>query len=473
MTLLTTLLHSKKAHSKNTHSTESEQLYRTLLSCLETDDAKQLHDCLHNAYTLAIPGALRKLDEHQRVRVWSLLTAVKPELAANLVDHFSSAELRSLAEMLPIKNLQDMFPFLHSPDRRMLLSYLPAERQRQLNASLPDTWQKEEQAALNYDPYTVGGICNNEILKVNSQTTVAELSHLISDDDPRYQHQEWRYVYLNDQSGKYIGAIRLKDLFSLPFGGLLKDHLDKSLPTSAPEWDLNALKSILDATTHPVVPVVDNAGFQIGVVGFKQLNEARFRQSKQQLLEQAGVFGGDEYRTMPTMKRHLRRLTFLLPSVLLSYAAVSIIAQFEPVIAQFALLAAILPLVANLSGAAGNQAVAVSIRELSIGNLSSKDVLFVIAKELPIGIINGVLIGAVLALLSYISHGSEHLALPLLVSIAYLFSSTMAVIIGGTLPLIIKHLTLDPAMLSSPLLTTLTDAIAFFSVLYLAQSFLF
>ncbi|MFA0252523.1 magnesium transporter, partial [Vibrio sp. 10N.261.45.A4] len=77
----------------------------------------------------------------------------------------------------------------------------------------------------------------------------------------------------------------------------------------------------------------------------------------------------------------------------------------EFIIAQYALLAAILPLVANLSGAAGNQAVAVSIRELSTGSLSPKDVLFVAFKELPIGIVNGVLIGSILAVLAYLTHG--------------------------------------------------------------------
>ncbi|PME27434.1 magnesium transporter [Vibrio sp. 10N.286.55.E10] len=467
MTLSTTRLHSKASHS-----TESEHLYESILTSLETEEDKLLRETLLHAYTPAISNALRRLDDDQRVHAWSLLSQIDPELAANLIDHLSSSQLRYLAEKLPIQNLQEVFPLLQSPDRRMLLTQLPLERSTQLNTSLPNAWQKEEKAALNYESDTVGGICNNEMLKVDSDTTVAELSHLISDDDSSYNYQEWRYVYLQDRDGNYLGAIRLKDLFGLPFGGKLKEHLNSSLLAVPAEWDLNSLKSALDTTTHPVLPVIDNSGFQIGVVGFRQLNEALFRQSKQQLLEQAGVFGGDEFRTMPTAKRNLRRLAFLLPSVLLSYAAVSIIAQFEPVIEQFALLAAILPLVANLSGAAGNQAVAVSIRELSVGNLSPKDVLFVIVKELPIGIINGAVIGSVLALLSFLTYGEEHLALPILVSVAYLFSSTLAVITGGTLPLILKRLNLDPAMLSSPLLTTFTDAAAFFSVLYLAQSFL-
>ena len=354
----------------------------------------------------------------------------------------------------------------------MLITQLPAKLQAQLTSSLPPTWQNEEKAALNYSAESAGGICKNEILKLDEQATVVDLVNTLSAKEQSTERLEWSYVFLHDAKNTYLGALMIKDVFLLPYGAKLKDYLDPSIPVAQPELDLSSLKSILETTLHPIIPVVDSCGFQIGVVSFKHLNQALYERSNEQLLEQSGVFGGDEFRTMSAKKRNLRRLAFLLPSVILSYAAVSIIAAFEPIIAQIAVLAAILPLVANLSGAAGNQAVAVSIRELSTGHISSRDVLYVIVKEMPIGMINGLLIGSVLALLTWINHGSELWGLPVLIGIAYAFSSTLAVIIGGSLPLLLKRFNLDPAMLSSPVLTTLTDAISFFSVLYLAQSFL-
>lgn len=454
------------------HSTESEHLYAQVLSCIDSNRFESLAELLIGANPVMLPAVLRQLTEEERVIAWEMLTVFSPETAANLLDHYSDSEMCALVQHLPIELVQHLFQYLRSPDRRLLINHFPAEYQEQLKSAFPDAWRKEERAALVYSHDSIGGICKSEILKLSQNGTVSELSNLLVNEEQNYEFQEWRYVYLHDEYGSYLGAIKLKDLFSLPYGSKLKNYIDTTVPTADPEMDIYALKSILDTTSHPVVPVVDSNGFQIGIVGFKQLNEALYEKSKQQMLEQSGVFGGDEFRTMPTMKRNIRRLTFLLPSVMLSYAAVSIIAQFESVIAQFALLAAILPLVANLSGAAGNQAVAVSIRELSMGSLTPKDVLFVIAKELPIGVVNGVFIGSILALLSYLTHGNEHAALPLLVGVAYVISSTMAVIIGGSLPLILKRMNLDPAMLSSPVLTTLTDAIAFFSVLYMAQAFL-
>ena len=218
-----------------------------------------------------------------------------------------------------------------------------------------------------------------------------------------------------------------------------------------------------------MLPVLNEQGFQIGVVGLKQVNHALYELSQKQSLEKSGVLGGDESRNMPIVKRNLRRLAFLLPSVVLSYIAVSIIASYEMIIEQIAVLAAILPLVANLSGAAGNQAVAVSIRELSMGHISPKDLLFVVVKEFPIGLINGVVIGGMIACLTVLIQGELNWVLPTIIALAYTISSTIAVMVGGSLPLILKRLKVDPAMLSSPILTTLTDALSFFSVLYLTQ----
>lgn len=460
------------SHNTNNQNSDAEQLYSDILACLKGMDIQHLIQCIKNADLVSISPVFRQLTEHERVLTFGILANNEPQLAANLLDHYSDAEVRALLVQLPKTTTQEIFSFLRSADRRMILRHFTQEEGEHLESAFPKVWIEEEKAALNYDIHTAGGICKNEILKLNSSATVSQITSILADDEQNYEHQEWRYVYLFNDNGSYLGAIKLKDIFSLPYNSHVKDYLDDSVPVASPELSLFALKSILDTTPHSIIPVVDRHGFQIGAVGFKQLNEALYRESKTQLLEQSGVFGGDEFRTMPTVKRNIRRLTFLLPSVLLSYAAVSIIAQFESIIAQYALLAAILPLVANLSGAAGNQAVAVSIRELSLGSITSKDVLFVVLKELPIGIINGLIIGFILSILAFITHGSELLALPVLVSVAYMISSTFAVVIGGALPLLLKRMNLDPAMLSSPLLTTLTDAVSFFSVLYLAKLFL-
>lgn len=450
----------------------AEKLYSNIQECLTPKKAKRLNKLILEAEPSELSSVLRALSATQRTITWSLLGEVNPRLAASMLEYLSDTDLLVLFTHLPEGTSISLFQYLHSADRRLLLNELPSGLTRRLKQALPSIWKDEERAALRYPEDSAGGICKSEVLKLPADTTVDKLSAILSDEEHNLERLEWRYVYLHDVQGNFLGGLKIRDVFLLPQGSLLTDSIDTSLPTIEPDADLNAVKSALDSTLHPVIPVVDAQGFQIGVVGFKHLNEALYEYSKQQMLEQSGVFGGDESRTMPVLNRNLRRLTFLLPSVALSYAAISIIAIYEPIIEQIAVLAAVLPLVANLSGAAGNQSVAVSIRELSMGQISSKDLLYVLAKEIPIGALNGLLIGCILALLTFFTLGGEHSGLPLLIAIAYTLSSSLAVMVGGTLPLLLKRFNLDPAMLSSPVLTTVTDAISFFSVLYLAHAFL-
>ncbi|WP_394246447.1 magnesium transporter [Vibrio profundi] len=450
----------------------AENLHVQILELVSRKSAKRLNNALQAADSVDLASALRRLSNEQQISAWELLTGINPQLAANLLDHFSDPELLRLVSQLSENTTVILFQYLHSADRRLLLNELPFDLQKRLKHALPTAWKEEERAALIYPTDSAGGICKSEVLKLNEDATVDSLSEMLSAHEHSLDRLEWRYVYLHDSDGSYLGGLKIRDVLMLPSGASLKEHMDSTVPVILPDAGLNTIKSTLDTTLHPVVPIVDTRGFQIGIVGFKHLNEALYQRSKQQMLEQSGVFGGDESRTMSVLKRNLRRLTFLLPSVALSYAAISIIAIYEPIIEQIAVLAAVLPLVANLSGAAGNQSVAVSIRELSMEQITAKDLLYVVAKEVPIGTLNGLLIGCVLALLTFFTLGGEHTDLPIVIAIAYTFSSALAVMIGGTLPLILKRFNLDPAMLSSPILTTLTDAISFFSVLYLAQTFL-
>lgn len=463
MTLVTVAFSSERA----------EKLYFQILEGISKQSTKRLNQAFLRATPIDLPSVLHKLSDNERTTIWTMMSESNPQLAANLLDHLSDPELIGLVSQLPERSSILLFPCLRSEDRRLLLSELPTELQSKLKRALPAAWKDEEHAALIYPSDSAGGICKSEVLKLNEDASVESLCEILSTEETlTFDRSEWRYIYLQSAEGKYLGGLKIRGIFTLPRDALLKDHIDATIPTILPDASLNTIKSTLDTTLHPIVPVINEQGFQIGIVGFKHLNEALYQRSKQQLLEQAGVLGGDESRSMPILNRNLRRLAFLLPSVALSYAAISIIAAYEPIIEQIAVLAAILPLVANLSGAAGNQSVAVSIRELSMGQISAKDLFYVIAKEVPIGALNGLLVGGVLALLTWFTFGSEHVGLSLIITLAYTFSSVLAVMIGGTLPLLLKRLRLDPAMLSSPLLTTLTDAISFFSVLYLAQSLL-
>jgi len=146
--------------------------------------------------------------------------------------------------------------------------------------------------------------------------------------------------------------------------------------------------------------------------------------------------------------------------------AASVIAVFQDTVSAVIALAVFLPIVSDMSGCSGNQAVAVTMRELTLGIIRPRDALRVWWQEVSVGLLNGLALGALLSLVALLWQGSPLLGV--VVGLALGLNTIVAVSIGGTVPLLLKAWRADPAIASGPLLTTVTDMCGFFLVLGLA-----
>ncbi len=170
---------------------------------------------------------------------------------------------------------------------------------------------------------------------------------------------------------------------------------------------------------------------------------------------------------MPVSLRSRRRLSWLSVNIVLNMVAASVIAAYQDTLAAVIALAVFLPIVSDMSGCSGNQAVAVSMRELTLGILRPADVLRVWLKEASVGLINGLVLGVLLGAAAWLWKGEVWLGL--VVGAALALNTVIAVSIGGTVPLLLKGLRVDPALASGPVLTTITDMCGFFLVLSFAS----
>ena len=170
---------------------------------------------------------------------------------------------------------------------------------------------------------------------------------------------------------------------------------------------------------------------------------------------------------MPTLVRSRRRLSWLSVNILLNIVAASVIALYQDTLAQVIALAVFLPIISDMSGCSGNQAVAVSLRELSLGVVRPFEILHVAAKESAVGLLNGLVLGGLIAAAAWLYAGNPYLGL--VVGAALAVNTFVAVLIGGTVPLILRGRGVDPALASGPILTTVTDMCGFFLALNLAS----
>jgi magnesium transporter len=183
-------------------------------------------------------------------------------------------------------------------------------------------------------------------------------------------------------------------------------------------------------------------------------------------LETQGIVGGEELRTMPVFLRSRRRLSWLSVNILLNIMAASIIAFYQDVLTEVIALAVFLPIISDMSGCSGNQAVAVSLRELSLGVIKPFEMLRVWIQEVSVGVINGLVLGALIGAAAWMWQGNIYLGL--VVGGALAINTVVAVSLGGTIPLFLKRMKVDPALASGPILTTVTDMFGFFLALTFA-----
>ncbi len=173
---------------------------------------------------------------------------------------------------------------------------------------------------------------------------------------------------------------------------------------------------------------------------------------------------------MSLFKRSSRRLSWLSINIVLNIVAASVIALYQDTLEQAIVLAVFLPIISDMSGCSGNQAVAVSIRELTLGLVRPKELLRVLTKESAIGLVNGLVLGLLLGAAAFLWKGNPWLGL--IVGGALAANTLLAVSFGGLVPLILRGMRTDPALASGPLLTTVTDMCGFFFVLSFASALL-
>jgi len=177
-----------------------------------------------------------------------------------------------------------------------------------------------------------------------------------------------------------------------------------------------------------------------------------------------------ELRSMPLGVRSRRRLAWLSINIVLNIVAASVIAVNQATLEAVIALAVFLPIISDMSGCSGNQAVAVSMRELTLGILRPTEVRRAILGELFLGMVNGFVLGLLIGFVAFFWKGNPFLGL--VVGGALMMNTIVAVLIGGTVPLVLKRFKADPALASGPVLTTITDMCGFFIVLTLAGAML-
>ncbi|GAB5443899.1 MAG: magnesium transporter [Fuerstiella sp.] len=463
--------------TENEVTAESMDAWKTLESIVEAQDSDAAHDFLKTLPPGETVRVITQLSEPEQLAFVDVLEARD---AATLMETLPELQAAQILSALPAEQVAQIFHELDSDDQVDLLEQLSGDQSEAILEEMPEKEAENVRFLAQYDKDCAGGLMNMEYLAYRDNLFVDDVLGDLRKYADEYASYNVQYIYVvraqegaeeadlaGDSEGQLVGVLPLRDLVLARKQKRISDLMISDPLSVSDSMPLNDLKHLFDTRPLFGLPVVDADGMLVGVVRRSDMEEASEEQAGRTFLKFAGILGGEELRSLPLSVRSARRLSWLSLNIVLNVVAASVIAMYEETLAAVIALAVFLPMVSDMSGCSGNQAVAVSTRELVLGVIRPRDWLYVFRKEFALGVVNGIALGILLGIVAWIWKGMP--ALGLVVGGALAANTLVAVCLGSLIPLTLKGIKLDPALASGPILTTLTDMCGFFLVLSFAQ----
>ena len=395
-----------------------------------------------------------------------LLLTISPQSAAELIEEVPDSHAADLLDELEPDKAASIVTELDSDDQADLLAEFDSEDMERILFHMDSEDAADARQLVAYPAESAGGLMMTEFISYPENITVKKVIEDLAARPEDYALYNVQYLYVVGRLGKLRGVLRLRDLvFGDPDRRVSKVMMEpQSVQAST---SMEELVGFFDEHEMSAVPVVDPKDRMVGVVRRRAAYDALAEKADEDNLKVMGIVGGEELRSMPMLTRSGRRLSWLSVNVVLNIMAASVIAYFQDTLSAVIALAVFLPIVSDMSGCSGNQAVAVSMRELTLGVVRPADAMRVLWREIPVGMLNGMALGGLVAVAGWVWKGNPWLGV--VVGVALALNTIVAVSIGGTVPLILKSLNVDPALASGPVLTTITDMCGFFLVLGIAS----
>jgi magnesium transporter len=416
--------------------------------------------------TLTPAEVARAISRLGREDQTALLTLLDSEEAADILEEVPEAQAGDLIEELPAGRAAAIVEEMHSDERADLLASIDHDDAEAILRAMDPQTASGVRKLLQYAPETAGGLMVTDFLSYPDDRRVSDVLEDLRRHGEKYSDYDIQYVYVTS-AGKLSGVLLLRDILFAGREKPIAEVMIKSPIRVALDATLDQLQQIFDAQGFVGIPVTGPAGELVGVVRRSAVKEASANRSSGLFLKVSGIVGGEELRSMPLVERAMRRLSWLSINIVLNIVAASVIAFYQDTLEKAIVLAVFLPIISDMSGCSGNQAVAVSIRELSLGLVRASELGRVLLKEAGLGLVNGLVLGGLLGAVARAWKGDPTLGI--VVGVALAANTVLAVSLGGLLPLMLKRLKIDPALVSGPVLTTVTDMCGFFLVLKLAD----
>ena len=397
-----------------------------------------------------IASLLSEFDDKELALAFRLIPKDK---AAEVFANMDSSMQTYLVEMFSEKELKELLDDLYMDDTVDMLEELPANLVNRILDTVSSSDRALINQLLNYPEDSAGSIMTTEYVDIRRNMTVAQAMMHIKETGI---HKETIYTCYVTERRRLIGIVSTKDLMTTDDDILIKDLMETEIISVKTHTDKEEVAKLFTKYDFLAIPVLDTDGLMVGIVTFDDAMDVMVEEATEDITKMAAINPSEKTYFDTSVFTHAKnRIPWLLILMFTSIITGTVITKYENAFAAIPLLVSFIPMLMDTGGNCGSQSSTLIIRGIALSQIRFKDIFRVIFKEFRISLI----VGAVLAVTNGVRIMIQYddLNLALVIALSLIGTVIIAKLIGCMLPLLASKVNLDPAIMASPLITTLVD----------------
>ena len=411
----------------------------------------QLRDMLSEANPIDIAQLLGEVPEEKLLLLYRMLPKAE---AADIFAEMDTDEQETLIRAFNEREIREVIEEMYIDDAVDLVEEMPAiVVNKILKYADPET-RKEINELLKYPEDSAGSVMTTEYMSLKTDMTVADAFERIRRTAD--EKEDIYTCYVINPHRKLQGTVSLKDLFLATMDTEIGDLMETNVISAGTLDDQEEVAKSMAKYNLTSIPIVDQEKRLVGIVTVDDAIDVIQEEATEDFEKMAAMVPQDKSYFDTTVLQHVKsRLPWLLILMVSSMLTGIIIEKYEVAFQTMPLLVALMPMLSDTSGNCGSQVSTLIIRGMAVDEIKLSDYFKAVWKELRVSSMVGVILSIVNMIRIYIQYRSIQLSI--IVGITLVFCVIVAKLLGCTLPMLAKRLKLDPAIMASPMLTTLVD----------------
>lgn len=441
---------------------QDEFLADEIVSLYSNKKYSEIKEKLNELNPTDIAYTLEKLDDATRGIIFRLLGK---ENAAEAFVEFDNDTQESLIHTLSDSELQEVLDELYLDDTVDIIEEMPANVVKRILKNTDKETRRTINSLLRYPEDSAGSIMTTEFVDLKRDMTVEDAIKRIKrtavDKETVYT------CYVTDKFRKILGVTTVKELLIHDDDDMIEDFMEKNVILFHTLDDREMVANQFDKYNFLAMPVCDMEERLVGIITVDDAMDVLREESTEDIQRMAAIVPNDKpYLKTGAFETFKKRMPWLLILMISATFTQLIITSFEDKLKAVVVLTSFIPMLTGTGGNSSSQAASTIIRSLSLGEVRYKDVFKIVKKELMVGLLCGCSLAAVnfvkMLLIDRLAFQNEAVTInvALAVSLTLIVEVMIAKIIGSVLPILVKKIGFDPAVVANPFITTILDAIS-------------